>query len=894
MSSSVRTLLFSDIEGSTGLLQRAGEQYPGLLLRHREIVRAAVRATGGIEHGTEGDSFFVSFDSPSSALAAAVRVQQELEAFDWPDGLRLRVRIGIHLGEVEDLDGDLVGLALHHAARIAAAAHGGQIIVSDSVQSMARVLPAQTSLRMLGQRRLRDVGVVTLFQVEHPELQEFFPELRGVIGNRTNLPRIATAFVGGEQLLASIGDLVDRARIVTLTGTGGVGKTRAAVEFGWRRLDDFADGVFFVDLAPISDSGAVPAAVAATIPTMATGGESLLDSVVDWLANRRLMLVVDNCEHLLDEVSDLVNALMRGCEHVRVLATSREPLGAVGERVWRVPSLDTEGDAVDLFCDRAAAGDSSFERDGHEAVLMQVCQRLDGIPLAIELAAARIRSLSPEELLVRLQDRFRLLRGSGRGTLERHQTLRSTVSWSYQLLTDAERVLFDRLSVFAGGFDMLAAEVVCGTDPLDDSAVLDLLGSLVDKSMVLALHTSGGTRFRLQETLRQFGEEQLEVRGETTSLRHRHMAHYTERGREFDRLFRSVRQIEGTANFNIEWDNTRAAHEWALACADLDTAERLIASSYYYAIGQLRHEHGDWTQRTIELGETEDRPSSLTLGMRAEWLNKQGREAEALRTAQRGIDVAPSPDDPSTATCWFMLSGASPLLSKTSDEVRDAFRHLEAVANIADLDTDWFALIDLVDAAANVGPIEFHKYLRQLSEVAARVQAPLLVTYTCLYEGNALLVGQSIPDYEAATAYYQRAANAARASSDVQTEAMALRAVALTTTGLGRDDALDRCREALCALYECRLWQKIWQVLDSVVLALARTGRTEEAALILGHLGAHIPSCGMEDDLRFRATASEMIHAAGDFSNALARGAQLSAEEIVAVALASCASSSAG
>jgi class 3 adenylate cyclase len=199
MSSSVRTLLFSDIEGSTGLLQRAGEQYPGLLLRHREIVREAIRATGGIEHGTEGDSFFVSFDSPSSALAAAVQVQREVEACDWPDGLRLRVRIGLHLGEVEDLDGDLVGLALHHAARIAATAHGGQIIVSESVQSMVRVLPAESSLRMLGQRRLRDVGVVTLFQVEHPDLQDSFPELRGILGNRTNLPRIATAFVGGSR-----------------------------------------------------------------------------------------------------------------------------------------------------------------------------------------------------------------------------------------------------------------------------------------------------------------------------------------------------------------------------------------------------------------------------------------------------------------------------------------------------------------------------------------------------------------------------------------------------------------------------------------------------------------------------------------------------------------------
>ena len=889
MPSSVRTFLFSDVEGSTDLLKRAGDRYPAMLMRHREIVRQAVQMAGGTEHSTEGDSFFVLFDSPSSALAAAVQAQRELEAHEWPAGLRLRVRMGLHLGEAETHDDDLIGLALHQAARISAAAHGGQIVVSEAVQSMAQVLPAGTSLRNLGPRRLRDVGTITLFQVEHPELQHSFPELRGLVGNRTNLPRIATAFIGGDQLLTSIGELLDRSRLVTLTGTGGVGKTRAAVELGWHSLDRFDDGVFFVDLAPISDAGAVPAAVAATIPIVSSGGLSLVDAIVDWLANRRLLIILDNCEHLLDEACVVVNSVIARCENVKVLATSREPLGAAGERVLRVPSLDAAGDAVELFCDRAGAGDSSFERVDHEASLTQICQRLDGIPLAIELAAARTRSLSPEELLDRLQDRFRLLRGSGRGTLERHQTLRSTVSWSYQLLTDAERLLFDCLSVFAGGFDLRAAEAVCANEAVGDSDVLDIVHSLVDKSMVLAQRTPAGTRFRLQETLRQFGEEQLELRGQTTSLRDRHAAYYAERIEELDTVLRGARQQEATEVFSVEWDNLRAAHQWALACSDLGLAERVIHSSCYYAFGQTRHEHAEWTSRSVELGEAMGSVSTFLLGTHAEWLNFQGDESEALRIAQRGIDVAPSLDHPSTVTCWFMLCGASPLHSQTSPENRLRFQHLEAaVAMVPDLDSNWRLLLELVDVSF-IDELAFTKYLRQLSEVAARVRAPQLVSFSYLYEGHALLAHNSAPDYATAMQYYERALSAARATSYLDTEAVALRAVAMAATGLGRVDALARCHDALAALYEIRYWQKIWQVLDSVVLALAKADRAAEAALILGHLQAHMPPCGMEDGLGFREAASDLITAAGDFTDALTRGARLTADEVVNTAMEYCA-----
>ena len=301
---------------------------------------------------------------------------------------------------------------------------------------------------------------------------------------------------------------------------------------------------------------------------------------------------------------------MARCSNLQVLATSREALGVRGERVHRVPSLDADGAAVELFCERARAIDGSFIPEGHLDALVQICERLDGIPLAIELAAARMRSLSAEELLERLQDRFRLLRGSGRSTLDRHQTLRATVSWSYQLLTDDERLLFDRASVFAGGFDLRAAETVCGFDPIDAVDVIDLVSSLVDKSMIVADRGAVGMRYRLLETLRQYGEDQMELRGETALLRDRHAAHYADLIGELDLLVRGAHQIEGEQRMSSEWDNLRAAHLWSLAQGELDLAERLVEGSFQYAAFSMRHEHAAMVQRTVQLGDDCGRPST--------------------------------------------------------------------------------------------------------------------------------------------------------------------------------------------------------------------------------------------------------------------------------------------
>jgi predicted ATPase/DNA-binding SARP family transcriptional activator len=711
---------------------------------------------------------------------------------------------------------------------------------------------------------------------------------RAVLGYRTNLPRIPTPFIGGERLLEEIAEQLRSSNVVTLTGTGGVGKTRAAIEFGHRHAAEFDGGVFFVDLAPVSNTGAVIDAVASTLPLVALGEQSLIDTVVDWIGDRRVLLVMDNCEHLVGEVAVLVEELIGRCWNMQILATSREALRVPNEHVYCVPSLAADGPAVELFCERARAIDPSFSVDGHLDALTLICERLDGIPLAIELAAARARSLSVEELLERLRDRFRVLRGSGRSTLDRHHTLRATVSWSYQLLSADERLLFDRASVFAGGFDLRAAEMVCGFDPIDDDDVVDLVSSLVDKSMIVADRGAVGMRYRLLETLRQYGEDQLELRGETARMRDRHAAYYADLIAELDLLVRGARQIEGEARMAIEWDNLRAAHLWSLADGDLDLAERLIEASFHYSVFSMRHEHAAMLERTVQLGDERDRPSTNMLGMLSYWVDLQGDQDESRRLARRGIELAASPDDPATAMCWFAFAGASVGVVAGSGEALTAFQHqAAAVADTPDLELNWWALVCLTDASLNTDLTAMSRLRQQMSEMAVRVQSPRLSMFVHQYGGHACLRA-SPPNFAAALTSYERVVEIAHATGDRHSYAIALRCLAMASTGLGAPDALTHCHDALAAAYEIRVWPKVWQTLESVTLALASDGRTEEAAVILGHLDAHSPGFGLEHGLLFRDQARELVEADGGYDAAKLSGALMPADELVATALVYC------
>lgn len=516
--------LFTDIEGSTSLLERLGEDaYSGVLAEHHGLIRRSLADHQGREIATQGDGFFAVFSSPRSCVAAVVAMQQALTAHGWPEGATVRVRMGVHAGEAAETVTGLVGYDVHRAARVAAVAHGGQVLLSSAAAELVReALPAGTSLHDLGMHRLKDLSHPEhIFQLRAAGLERDFPPLRSLDNPAlpNNLPAQSSRFIGRQRELEELRPLVDSRRMVTLTGAGGSGKTRLALQAAAELLDGSGDGVWLVELAGVTGEEAVVPAIADGLGISVPPGRPVLEALVDALAPQHILVVLDNCEHLIGACAKIVDLLERRCPELHVLCTSREPLGISGEVIYRVPSLslptaedaeDSESDAVALFLDRAAAQGITIPAGEDSVALMtSVCRRLDGMPLAIELAAARLRSLSLADLSDRLDQRFRLLTGGSRSALPRQQTLRATVDWSYSLLNDTEQAVLRRLSVFAEGFDLQAAEAVTSLADIEIFDITDLVSSLVDKSLMVAEASGGGVRYRLLETIRQFAAEHM-------------------------------------------------------------------------------------------------------------------------------------------------------------------------------------------------------------------------------------------------------------------------------------------------------------------------------------------------------------------------------------------------
>ena len=532
MSVETFTFLFTDIEGSTALLRRLRESlYAQVLADYRSLIRSGLTAHGGREVDTQGDGLFAVFPSPSACVAAAIDMQEALETHAWPGGEHVRVRMGIHTGEASQTANGLIGLDVHRAARVAAIGYGGQILLSETAATLVRdSLPAGTALEDLGVHQLKDLGrPERIFQLQVPDLQAEFPPLRS-LGNpalRNNLPAQLSTFIGRARELSEVRALVESSRMVTLTGAGGCGKTRLSLQVAAEMLDGAGDGVWLVELAAVSDPDAVPSAISGALGIAPSAGLPALEALLDALVPQDILIVLDNCEHLIDACAKTADALLRRCPRVHLVATSREPLGINGETIYRVPSLSLpasdgpgsvapeSSDAVALFIDRARAqGAGLTVNEETLPVIVSVCRRLDGLPLAIELAAARSRSLSLDGLHDRLDQRFRLLTGGSRTALARQQTLRATIDWSYSLLNGAEQSLLRRLSMFAESFDLDAAEAVCGFGDIAVFDVAELLGSLVDKSLVMAEPAGGALRYRLLETIREFAVERLADAGQ--------------------------------------------------------------------------------------------------------------------------------------------------------------------------------------------------------------------------------------------------------------------------------------------------------------------------------------------------------------------------------------------
>ncbi len=575
------SFLFTDIQGSTELLHQLGDQrYGEVLLEHQRILRETFAREGGAEVDTQGDAFFVAFPRAWNAVAAATAAQHALATTPWPDGVTVRVRMGIHTGEPTLVGDHYVGLDVHRAARIAATGYGLQVLLSERSHAMAQgSLPAGVEVRDLGEHRLKDLHRPEhIYQLVIPGLPADFPPLKSLEVLVTNLPALQlTSFVGREREMGEIKTRLAAARLLTLLGPGGTGKTRLALQVGSDLLEQFPKGVWLVELAPLSDPGLVIQTVATVFNVREAAGRPLLDSLIDYLKPRELLLVLDNCEHLIESSANLAGALLRGCPQLWIMATSREPLGVPGEATYRVPPLSRpdptkvttaqqlgEFEAAQLFIERALLSNSQFAvTDRVAPAVARVVHRLDGIPLAIELAAARTKVLSVDQIAARLDDRFRLLTAGARTGPQHHQTLRATIDWSHDLLSTPERTLFRRLSVFAGGFSLEATEAVCAGGEIDTMDVLDVLARLVDKSLVITEELDGDVRYRMLETIREYGREKLTESGELDAVRARHLQWYVALAEEAEAELKGPDQLVWLDRLELDYDDFRAALEWS-------------------------------------------------------------------------------------------------------------------------------------------------------------------------------------------------------------------------------------------------------------------------------------------------------------------------------------------
>jgi predicted ATPase len=594
------------------------------LAAHDDVLRAAIEERGGWLFKHTGDGVCAAFGSPKAAVDAAVAAQRSLQ---------LPVRMGIATGEAELRGEDYFGVALNRAARVMAAGHGGQILVADSTTSLL----SGVDLTDLGMRRLRDLPTpLGLFQVRADGLRSEFPPLRTLDATPGNLRPQPADLIGRESELSDVITAVKLNRLVTLTGVGGVGKTRLAMEVGTRLATEFPDGVWVFELASVADPAALPDAVASVLGTIQQPGVTIAESVAAALDGRVRLLVFDNCEHILDAAADLIELILARSPTVSIIATSREGLAIADEQLWPVRSLDVNS-AADLFVERARNALPTFVADD-DAAVAEICRRLDGIPLAIELAASRMASMTAAEVRDRLDDRFKLLTGSRRG-LERHQTLRHAVQWSYDLLDEPEKMLLEKCSVFAGGFDLESVCAVAGYD--DEYRALDLLDALVRKSLLVTDRSSGRTRYSILETIRQFAEDQLVARGEADSIRAAHSGYFAARESDILALWDGPRQREAYAWFARELANVRVAFRRAADHGDVDAAAAISTYGLFLGGGSENYEPIAWAEEIIAPARAIGHPRLAVLYVIASQCWMPGRIEDAVRyseTAQGEID----------------------------------------------------------------------------------------------------------------------------------------------------------------------------------------------------------------------------------------------------------------
>lgn len=637
------TFLFSDIEGSVQRWEHDRDAMATALARHNELLRAGIEAHGGYVFKTMGDAFYAAFAAAPEAIAAALHAQRALAAEDFSAVGGIRVRMALHAGYAEEHGGDYVGPALNRVARLVAIGYGGQVLISAAAAELLRdsVLDG-VELRDLGAHRLKDLArPERIYQLRAPDLLDEFPPVRSLEYLPNNLPQQLTSFVGRAGLLAELEERLNEYRLVTLVGTGGSGKTRCAIQTAAELLDRYADGVWMVELAPISDPALVTTTIAQVLGVREVRNEELLTTLLAYLEQRQMLLVLDNCEHLVDEARRVAGAILGACAGVRILATSREQLGIAGEHVVRMPSLEVS-DAVELFVDRARASDDRFALTNENAPLVsEICRRLDGIPLAVELAAARVKLLSPKQLTEKLNERFRVLTSGDRSALPRHQTLRATIDWSFDLLDEDARALFRKLAIFVGGWTWAAATAIC-VDDSDEWEVLAALSSLVDKSLVAVEPEDEERRYDMLVSIREYARERLVEANEREAAATKHAHFYAAFVHDLAPLAQELEDAQWRQLFASELDNVRAAIDWTIFRKhDPRLGLQLLSEIEWPELIVTPHEALRWFESALAL--EDQAPSDLVLArllrhsVVLEWMTGQPtdhREQLALRAVE--------------------------------------------------------------------------------------------------------------------------------------------------------------------------------------------------------------------------------------------------------------------
>ncbi len=736
------TFLFTDVEGSTRLWEAQPDAMPDALSLHFGILQDTVGAGGGSVVSDTGDGVFAVFPGAKAAVGAALTIQRALAVAPWGITGPLRVRMGLHTGHADRGHQDFHGTEVNRCARLMAAAHGGQVIVSEATYALVRDdAPKGASFLDLGEHRLKDLArPERIHQVLHPDLPADFPPLRSLGTFPNNLPAQLSSFVGRGRELAAVQEILRGARLVTLTGAGGAGKTRLALQVAADRIEDHPDGVWLVDLAGLADPGLLTQAVLSALHVPELPGRPALEVLTEHLAPRNLLIVLDNCEHLIAAAAELVDAILRASPKARFIATSREPLNVPGEVSWRVPSLSlppergdaAEGDseAVALFTERAQAADPTFTlTPDRQPIVAKISRRLDGLPLAIELAAARVRALSVEEIAERLDDRFSLLTGGARTALPRQRTLEAAVAWSYDLLDESERRLFARLSIFAGSFDLAAVEEVCAGETIARGEILELLTRLVDKSLVTVVHAASGTRYRLLETLRDYARDRLADSPDAEPMRYAHTRWALAYSERAGRRLLGPDQGRWLVDIGASLDDLRAALERTIEAGDGETGLRImIGLGSLWQISGMREARA-WLERLLAATERVS-PGTLGLGLSLNGvvLAVSGLPERGVEAQQRALVLLREVGDALGVAWATHYLGIGLWGSVGPDEVKQLM--LAALTGFEELNERvgivrclwWLSLWELEFG----DPAEAARHVSRLRELAANVPSPIV------------------------------------------------------------------------------------------------------------------------------------------------------------------------